>query len=143
MLRSEIILLTATMVCISQVRGTEQWSVDTTQDWLLTERESTGLRYDKGFALPDSDNGSYLSMVRTFETKRSAVYIQFKQSSVWHNWNPVSNLGPSNLQDAPVTLALGQDNYWIFGRYGDAGRRNGQGGIKEKHGTDRALQETC
>lgn len=40
------------------------------------------------------------------------------QSPVWENWEPVPNLGPANLRDAPVFLAMGPDNYWIFGRYG-------------------------
>ena len=45
------------------------------------------------------------------------------QSPVWQNWSPTDNLGPSNLGDAPVTLSLGPDNYWKFGRYNE--RRRG------------------
>ena len=41
-----------------------------------------------------------------------------EQSPIWQNWNPIENLGPINLSDAPVLLTLGPDDYWIFGRYG-------------------------
>ncbi len=43
---------------------------------------------------------------------------------LWQNWEPVSNLGPTNLADAPVFLTIGPDNYWVFGRYGGKRKNN-------------------
>ncbi len=126
MLRSKlfIALFSTALVCITPVQGTEQWCVDTTQKWQQAERQSKGLRYEKGSAIPTGETSSYLSVIRTFENKRFANSITFQQSPVWRNWMPIKNIGPSNLQDAPVMLALGPNNYWMFGRYGDSQKRN-------------------
>jgi|GEM_PF-6908278 len=55
--------------------------------------------------------------MKTFSSPRSAKSILVEQSPVWKNWEPVKNIGPANLGDAPVMLSLGPDNYWMFGRY--------------------------
>lgn len=39
------------------------------------------------------------------------------QSPEWQNWTPVDRVVPENLRDAPVFLALGPKDYWVFGRY--------------------------
>lgn len=94
------------------------WIVDSTEDWQRAEKESEGLAFDGGLATPTGDVSRYRSVTQPFENKRSARSIVFEQSPVWHNWNPIKNVGPSNLQDAPVLLTLAPGDYWMFGRYG-------------------------
>lgn len=98
------------------------WLIDSTDEWEKSAEESEGLVFDNGLATPTGDVSSYRSSIRTFENKRSADSIVFEQSAVWHNWEPIKNIGPSNLQDAPVLLTVGPDNYWLFGRYGGANK---------------------
>lgn len=59
--------------------------------------------------------------------KRSAQSLTVAQSPVWQNWNPIENLGPVNLGDAPVLLTVGPNNYWMFGRYGSGQPRRRKG----------------
>ena len=99
-------------------QNSKEWRIDTTKEWQQTEKESKGLTYEAGFATPNSDSARYLSVTRIFETSRSAKSISIKQSPVWQNWTPIKNIGPSNLQDAPVALNVGPEDYWLFGRYG-------------------------
>lgn len=100
------------------------WLIDTTEDWQKVEQESEGLKFENGLAIPTSDVSRYRSVMLTFGKKCSAQSIVFEQSPVWQNWNPIKNIGPSNLRDAPVLLTVGPDDYWMFGRY-DAGKNKG------------------
>ena len=65
--------------------------------------------------------------MKSFEEKRSVSTVTVSQAPTWLNWNPIENLGPSNLQDAPVLLTLGPDDYWIFGRFGNGQPRRKNG----------------
>jgi len=96
------------------------WVIDTAEQWQSATAESEGLNFDKGFATPEEEQASFKSTLQRFSKKRSVKNISLTQSPVWENWNKVDNIGPKNLNDAPVLLSLGPDNYWIFGRY--AGR---------------------
>jgi len=69
-------------------------------------------------ARPSKETATYRSVLKVFEGKRSPASIVIAQSPAWQNWEPVPDLGPVNLRDAPVFLAMGPDNYWLFGRYG-------------------------
>ena len=53
--------------------------------------------------------------------------MESSASAIWQNWNPIENLGPVNLADAPVLLTVGPDNYWMFGRYGGGQPRRSKG----------------
>ncbi len=94
------------------------WRVDSNEDWQQSREESVGLTFEDGMATPTDKTSSYTSVIRTFDKKRTATSIVFTQSPVWHNWDPTANLGPANLQDAPVLLTRGPGDYWMFGRYG-------------------------
>ena len=118
------ILFTVCCVFPRLCQSAEHWRIDTSEEWRHTAKENEGLTYEDGFATPTGDVCRYLSVTRTFETKRSARSIIIKQSPVWQNWSPIKNIGPSNLWDAPVLLTVGPDDYWIFGRY-RAGKRKG------------------
>lgn len=91
--------------------------IDTTQQWLQAQKQSEGINFEDGMAIPAGKTGHFQSIVWNFKEKRSARKIVFEQSPDWLNWQPISNLGPENLRDAPVLLSIGPDNYWVFGLY--------------------------
>ena len=71
-------------------------------------------QFKDGFAVPNAKVSTFKSKIKRFDKKRSAQSIIFDQSPVWQNWQAASNVGPNNLQDAPVMLSLGPGNYWMF-----------------------------
>lgn len=99
----------------------ETWVVDSQADWVGTTAAQSNLEFGDGVAIPSADSATFASKVQRFDTKRKATSIVLDQSPIWQNWQPVENLGPVNLQDAPVFLQMGPGNYWVFGRYGVAG----------------------
>ena len=94
------------------------WIIKNAADWALATGDYTNLDFADGLATPTAKEAIYRSKLKTFDKPRSAKSITIDQSPVWHNWEPIKNLGPSNLGDAPVMLNLGPGNYWMFGRYG-------------------------
>jgi len=102
------------------------WVVDGQAEWQEHTAEQTGLTIRGGVASPAGESASFRSTRMTFENKRSARSLVFDPSPDWLNWEPVDNIGPSNLQDAPVFLSRGPDDYWIFGRYGPGKKRKGK-----------------
>ena len=75
---------------------------------------------ENGAVSPKGKTGQLKTKLHRFDSKRSASSLTIRQSAVWQNWNPIENLGPANLNDAPVLLTVGKGNYWMFGRYGNA-----------------------
>jgi hypothetical protein len=78
-------------------------------------------------AAPSGTTGSLKTKVHSFGGKRSASTLTIRQSAIWQNWNPIGNIGPVNLSDAPVLLTMGPDDYWMFGRYGSGQPRRTKG----------------
>ncbi len=103
------------------------WSIETQEEWNAAVESSEGVVIKKGVALPSEKYGTVLTKIRSFEKKRSAQSLTISQSTLWQNWNSIENLGPSNLQDAPVLLTKGPNDYWIFGRYGSGQPRRKKG----------------
>ena len=93
------------------------WVVDSQDDWQQFTDSQTGLRFVNGMARPEAKQATFRSKIKSFDTKRAASSVTIEQSPEWLNWEPIENLGPSNLGDAPVMLQLGPGNYWMFGRY--------------------------
>jgi len=89
-----------------------------------------GLKIKEGSIAPKEKTGELQSVVKRFPEKRAASAMTFTHSPIWQNWNPIKNLGPSNLVDAPVLLTIGPNNYWIFGRYSSEKKRGKKGAPK-------------
>lgn len=104
----------------------DDWTIDGQQDWDANQASQTNLELKDGLATPTATKATFQSVLKSFPEKRSASSITISQSTVWENWQPVENLGPANLGDAPVFLSLGPDNYWMFGRYGNKGKQKGE-----------------
>ncbi|MCM2373453.1 glycoside hydrolase family protein [Aporhodopirellula aestuarii] len=109
----------------------DSWVIDSDSDWQENTASQTGLTIQKGVAEPEGKTATFQSRVKAFTEKRSIRSVTFDQSPIWQNWNPIKNVGPSNLADAPVVLSLGPNDYWIFGRYGAGKKKRAAGGKKQ------------
>lgn len=110
-----------TALCITlapPICSADDWIIDTQEQWMAAVAKADHVEIQDGLLVPSEATSSFTSQVQRFSEPRQAGAIVLHQSPVWQNWKPVENLGPTNLSDAPVFLAIGPNNYWAFGRYG-------------------------
>jgi hypothetical protein len=124
-----LVLIQASLVAHATA-AESAWTVHSQDQWKAQTAKAEGFEIKNGMVSPSGKIAMFQSKIQKFSKKRSAVSIVFDQSPVWQNWNGIENVGPSNLQDAPVMLSLGPDNYWLFGRYGGARKKKGKGKAK-------------
>ena len=105
--------------------ATDVWVIDSQKDWQEQVKNKENLEFKNGFADPTAKHAVFTSKMKVFKKKVLVDEIILEQSPVWQNWKPISNVGPSNLQNAPVALSVGPGNYWLFGRYGGHKRMKG------------------
>jgi len=103
------------------------WSLNGTEELKSALESSEGISFDESGLSPSEKTGSFRTQIHSFDTKKSVKSLTVTQSPIWQNWNPVPDIGPSNLQDAPVLLTAGPGDYWIFGRYGSGQPRRKKG----------------
>jgi hypothetical protein len=94
------------------------WTIESEKDWKKQLESSEGAVVEGASISPEREKATIVTKLHSFDEKRSASSLTVTQSPLWLNWNGIENLGPVNLQDAPVMLTMGPDNYWMFGRYG-------------------------
>lgn len=116
--------------------------VDTLEEWQRAAADHANLEFEDGLATPTAKEATFRSVLLTSDKKRSAKSLTIDQSPVWHNWEPIPNLGPSNLGDAPVMLSLGPGNYWMFGRYRAAKKEGFTSEAAELEGFEIPLKTT-
>ena len=121
-IKTPCILALLALILTTSAWAEDKWVIDSQDDWTAAMSEHSNLEIKDGLAVPNDKVAVFTSKVRRFDQKRQAKSIVFEQSPIWQNWNPVDNLGPQNLADAPVFLVIGPNNYWVLGRYG--GKRN-------------------
>ena len=103
---------------ISNTLAGAPWKVGGSKEsWMENTTAHENLKFDEGMAVPTDKNATLQSKFFASEKKKSAKSLVITQSPVWENWQPISNIGPANLRDAPVFLSLGPDDYWMFGRH--------------------------
>ncbi len=103
--------------------SSQEWLIDTQSQWTDAIGGRTNVAIENGAVVPSEKIAGFSSKLKRFNKKLAAKSIVFEQSPVWQNWEPIANLGPANLSDAPVLLSIGAGNYWMFGRYGSGRRR--------------------
>ncbi len=108
----------------------DEWTIDSAEDWKTHTEKSDGMVFEDGSASPSGGTATLLTRLHTSDRKRSARALTLTQSPLWQNWDPIENLGPSNLGDAPVLLTMGPGDYWMFGRYGGGGQPKRKDGKK-------------
>ncbi|HAW29697.1 MAG TPA: hypothetical protein DCY03_16505, partial [Planctomycetaceae bacterium] len=117
-----ILFLTLTT---SSASAADDWVTDSQKEWQAAAAGKDNIDFKEGTAIPTDKTASFTSKVKRYDHKQKAKSIIIEQSPIWQNWEPVANLGPVNLQDAPVFLAIGPNNYWVFGRYGGVKKKKG------------------
>ncbi|MCB4807868.1 hypothetical protein LG651_06360 [Tamlana sp. 62-3] len=101
------------------------WIIDSQQDWQNSTDQLSNVEIKNGKLEPTSKTASFKTIFKKFRKKQAVQAVTFSQSNEWLNWQPIQNIGPSNLADAPVTLQLGAGNYWMFGRYTKPKKQDG------------------
>ena len=96
---------------------TDDWTIDSADDWTQNILRSEGANIQDGAVSPVDKTATLATKLHKTNEKREAATLTVTQSAIWQNWNPVDNIGPINLGDAPVMLTVGPGNYWMFGRY--------------------------
>jgi hypothetical protein len=130
-MRILVSLTTFLLISLSQFLSAGDWVIESQQEWSAATGRQDNLTIEDGLVSPTSKNATFVSKLKRFDGKKSATSMLLEQSPIWQNWNPIENLGPVNLADAPVLLCIENDNYWMFGRYGGA-RKNKKGSEKFK-----------
>ncbi len=100
------------------IAAAETWVLSSQDDWTRQADVITHMEVKDGVLTPTAETAAFRSSVKTFKEKRTLKSIVFEQIPDWQNWSPVAPVGPANLGDAPIFLALGPGNYWMFGLYG-------------------------
>ena len=91
------------------------WVIDSQAEWEKAVESQTSIEFKDGMASPNAATATFKSKVKRFETKRKAGSFTVRQSDVWQNWNPRTNIGPK-LGDSPVFVSVGPQDYWMMGR---------------------------
>ncbi|MFT5906773.1 MAG: hypothetical protein ACI9E1_002385 [Cryomorphaceae bacterium] len=134
-------LALSSLLNLSAVQADEKdWKIESQKDWGNQIESSTGATIEKGMVSPKEKTATVLTKIQSFDSKRSVNALTITQSPIWQNWNPIDNLGPSNLNDAPVLLTMGPKNYWMFGLYG-SGQPKGKKGKKSKSPAEFTAEE--
>ena len=110
-------LLAVSLVPALTLHADASWQVDTPEQWESAKAESDGIKFRNGYVETEGDAGFFRSKVIPLKGKKKLARIDFKQSDIWDNWIAVDRVIPQNLGDAPVAVAVGPGNYWLFGRY--------------------------
>lgn len=97
--------------------------IDNQADWELNKTEGTNIELKGGIAKLTAAEGTFTSALKVFSDKRKASSVTISQSPIWQNWNPIADLGPKNMADAPVFLRRGANDYWVFARYKGASKK--------------------
>ncbi|MEM9346761.1 MAG: hypothetical protein AAGB26_09115 [Planctomycetota bacterium] len=119
MKRTPLNLLTGlALIAIGNVAAADAVVFDSQDQWTKATSSSDGLSVEDGMAMPTDKTATFTSKVQRFDSKRKAKSLTIAQSPIWQNWEPIPNLGPANMNDAPIFLSIGEGNYWAFGRYG-------------------------
>lgn len=120
-------LTLACLPLVSAMAKDQPWIIDNQEEWKAAITSSEGISIEDGTSAPTEKSGTLKTTIKSFDSKRSASSLTVTQSPIWQNWNPIENLGPSNLADAPVLLTKGPDDYWMLGRYGGGQPRRAKG----------------
>ncbi len=101
----------------------DTWTIETQEDWTANKSALNQIEIKDAKLSPTGEGATFTSVLKRFDTKRSAETILIDQTPTWLNWDPSPHLGPKNLKDAPVALKRADGDYWLFGRYGDASQK--------------------
>ena len=121
-MRTMISLLLLLLISTNALHA-DELSLSAQKEWVKGTESIEGAEIKTGQVIPTQKTANLLTRLHSFDSKKKAETLRLTQSAIWQNWTPIENLGPSNLNDAPVLLTIGPNNYWMFGRYGGNAKR--------------------
>ena len=93
------------------------WVVVGADGWQKAAQDMQGLSVKDGLLMPSEKKGAYRSQMKKFGEKRSLRSLSLEASSKWENWEPtMKKVAPVTLNDAPIFLVKGPNDYWLLGR---------------------------
>ena len=113
----KFLLITFITFTFSASLFSENWQIKSQAEWEKNIQSSKGIVIKDNVVSPKEKNGHFKTKLKKFKSKKSLQSLTIQQSPLWQNWEEVPGVGPSNLKDAPVFLAKGSKDYWMFGRY--------------------------
>jgi len=116
-------ILFTTLALAPSLLFADSWTTESKEDWTANKSDSKNINFTEKTISPSSKEATFLSILKSYPKKRKATSITLTQSPTWLNWESSPQLGPKNLEDAPVTLRVGDNDYWVFGRYGVIGEK--------------------
>ena len=114
----EIKIIIATLLVTPLALQAGEWNIVSEAEWQANQFQAENIELKEGMLSPTANTAIFKSILKSFDKKQSAQSITIDQSSIWLNWNPIQQVGPANLQDAPVALRVDEGDYWLFGRFG-------------------------
>ncbi len=127
-MKKQKIVFSLLAIVTSTAFSDQAWTIDTQEDWAQSISSKNQIDLKDGMVSPTAKLATLKSELKQYSEQRSAASITFEQSPVWLNWEPTKNIGTASMQDAPVMLTMGPDNYWMFAKYGRP--RSGKKGEK-------------
>lgn len=94
----------------------QNWKIQGQEDIVKNILTKDNLTVKDGLIFPKQNSGKMTSTIKRFSKKRSATFLELKQSTVWENWNETDELGTKNMTNAPIFLRKSPGDYWIFAR---------------------------
>ena len=116
--------------------------IDSNEEWSKVRKSLDGATIKDGKVTPAADKATFGSTVLKTKESSRLTSLTIHQSPEWLNWDPIENIGPENLADAPVLLAFGPDDYWMFGKYRPAKNAEFKAEPAKLDGFDIALMST-
>ena len=92
-------LLASTLILLMTATGSkaDDWSLSTQQEWKAGIESLEGADILNGQVTPREKEAKLRTHLHQADQRTKARSLTIAQSTVWQNWEPIENLGPSNL----------------------------------------------
>ena len=135
MMRASLRLFAALISCLAGISHAQNaWEVVSQEDWAKATSALEQLSLKEGVI---SGEGTFSSVVKTFDEAQQLKSLTLTQTLHWNNWQALEEQDAiAPVGDAPVFLPIGKGDYWLFGRKGKPAPNvtTGEGGKKPKGG---------
>ena len=134
-MKTSFTLFAALLPCLAGVGYAQNaWEIAGQDDWEKATSALEQLSLKEGVV---SGEGSFSSVVKTFDEAQQLKSLTLTQTLHWNNWQALEEQDTiAPVGDAPVFLPIRKGDYWLFGRKGKPAPNvtTGEGGKKPKGG---------
>jgi len=96
----------------------DTWVIDEQAEWVSATGASTNTTVANGIVEPTADQSEFSSIIKSFPVQKKLRAVTFRQSPAWDNWTEVvGGVGPTDASDALILLPVGDDDYYLLGKY--------------------------